>query len=246
MITERSLKILNLHSDERLTDEEIAKEVGETVQQVKTTIAYYRHHPDEINKTSIKKVKEPEATKGEPMGPSPKPITIEIVRLYKDGKERPEISKLLNVSTLTIKNALNRAVAKGELTLRGSKRLVTNTITPKQEATPEKPTESVSKEEPAEQKAFIPEEIEATAQAIDNPITPEVVPVKESCLPVIPQGLPNISPETLAHLDAIYQRLIEADKRMAAQEKYRNELNSISDDLKKLTSRLDVVMAGLI
>jgi len=84
-ISPESLKILKLHFRRRLTDEDIAEEMNIDVKKVKTILAWYRRHPEEVN-SAVTNNKEEEKM----MNITPK--IQKIIDLYNAGETTSEIA----------------------------------------------------------------------------------------------------------------------------------------------------------
>jgi len=109
--SELSLKILTLHTEKRMSDEEIAEEAGTSVGNVKTTLAYYRHHPIDpaLIDVPIPKIKKEEIYM------KPQESTKQIIELAMAGKTVGEIVEATGCDKKKVENAVSRARKSGGL-----------------------------------------------------------------------------------------------------------------------------------
>ncbi len=114
--SETSIKIMQLHFEKRLTDEEIAAELKLTPQHVKSVLAWYRHHPEAVNNLPAiveESKEEPEMKRKE--------TTDRILEMYRGGVPTRDIMVGLGVNKAAVRNAVTRARARGEIVERPAK-----------------------------------------------------------------------------------------------------------------------------
>lgn len=179
-ISPESLKILKLHFRRRLTDEQIAEEMNIDVKKVKTILAWYRRHPEEVNST-VTKGKEEE-------------MKEQLIEMFKQGKSYQEMAAATGKTVKNVQAAISyyRKTGHSELTRRPGygHKIAKDALGSTQ---PDKEVESPAKSPDLLPQAQEPQAFEASEPA-PEPAIPDAAPLTDKAEPIpAPAVLPTPS-----------------------------------------------------